>query len=188
MRYEQIKPQLDEEILDEVKMSPSALQKFARSPEAEGMLMGVEFEMCVPNVSAGDDEPQWEYDYDQNERARDIDGIVSFFRDGEFSNLGPRAADRLNDDLQQQFWDWQSQKIYDDAHENTYEINRPTTKRTLMHVVRLSILKLKNYWKKPLMILSPSTVVVNGNLHLTKQLKKCKMKCAKMVTTTKKRG
>ena len=79
MRYEQIKPLLDEEVLDEVKMSPSALQKFANSPEAEGMLMGIEFEMCVPGAAQSDDSGDGEYDYDMDERCYDIDDIVNFF-------------------------------------------------------------------------------------------------------------
>jgi hypothetical protein len=46
MRYSQIKQALREaEIIDEVSMSPTALQRFADSPEAEGMLIGIEFEM-----------------------------------------------------------------------------------------------------------------------------------------------
>jgi hypothetical protein len=78
MRYSQIKQALKEaEIIDEVSMSPSSLEAFANSPEADGMLMGIEFEMCVPNASTGDDEPEWEYDYNQNESAYDIDDIVS---------------------------------------------------------------------------------------------------------------
>lgn len=115
MRYDQIKPTLNEEILDEVKMSPSALQKFARSPEAEGMLMGIEFEMCVPDVTAGDDEPMWEFDYDQDERARSIQDIIEFFRNGEFSNMGRSSADRLQSELEEQFWEWQTNAISDNV-------------------------------------------------------------------------
>ena len=113
MRYEQIKPQLDEEVLDEVKMSPSALQKFARSPEAEGMLMGIEFEMCVPDVGEIDPEPDWEYDYDQDERAYDIDGIIDFFRSGEFSNMSSREASSARSDMYEQYEEWLSDKVRD---------------------------------------------------------------------------
>ena len=46
MRYSQIKQALREaEIIDEVSMSPSSLEKFANSPEAEGMLMGIELSL-----------------------------------------------------------------------------------------------------------------------------------------------
>ncbi len=121
MRYDQIKPLLDEEVLDEVKMSPSALQKFANSPEAEGMLMGIEFEMCVPNVAVDDDSGEGEYDYDMDERAYDIDGIIDFFRNGEMSNLGSSSADRLRNEMWDQYLDWQSGQIMENL--DTDELN-----------------------------------------------------------------
>lgn len=115
MRYNQIKPQLSEEILDEVKMSPSALQKFANSPEAEGMLVGIEFEMSVPGVEDVDDDPNWEYDYDQDERARSIDDIIDFFRNGEFSNMGSRAADAARSEMYEQYEEWLSDQVRDSS-------------------------------------------------------------------------
>lgn len=113
MRYEQIKPLLSEEVLDEVKMSPSALTKFAKSPEAEGMLMGIEWELCVPNVDDVDDEPNWEYDYDQDERAYSIEGIIDFFRHGDFSNMGSREADRSRSEMYEQYEEWFSDQVRD---------------------------------------------------------------------------
>ena len=107
MRYSQIKQALKEaEIIDEVSMSPSSLEAFANSPEADGMLMGIEFEMCVPNASTGDDEPEWEYDYNQNESAYDIDDIVNFFRNGDFSNMGRSDADRARSEMFDEYLEW----------------------------------------------------------------------------------
>lgn len=107
MRYSQIKQALKEaEIIDEVSMSPSSLEAFANSPEADGMLMGIEFEMCVPNASTGDDEPDWEYDYNQNESAYDIDDIVNFFRNGDFSNMGRSDADRARAEMFDEYLEW----------------------------------------------------------------------------------
>jgi hypothetical protein len=107
MRYSQIKQALKEaEIIDEVSMSPSSLEAFANSPEADGMLMGIEFEMCVPNTSTGDDEPDWEYDYEQNESAYDIDDIVNFFRNGDFSNMGRSDADRARSEMFDEYLEW----------------------------------------------------------------------------------
>ncbi len=117
MRYEQIKPILDEEVLDEVKMSPSALQKFARSPEAEGMLMGIEFEMCVPNAAA-DDDYESEYDYDMDERAYDIDDIINFFSNGDFATLGRSGADRMRQELWDQYLDWTAEQINNNLDED----------------------------------------------------------------------
>jgi hypothetical protein len=107
MRYSQIKQALKEaEIIDEVSMSPSSLEAFANSPEADGMLMGIEFEMCVPNTSTGDDEPDWEYDYEYNESAYDIDDIVNFFRNGDFSNMGRSDADRARSEMFDEYLEW----------------------------------------------------------------------------------
>jgi hypothetical protein len=107
MRYSQIKQALKEaEIIDEVSMSPSSLEAFANSPEAEGMLIGIEFEMCVPNASTGDDEPEWEYDWEANESAYDINEIINFFRNGDFSNMGRSDAERARNDLWEEYLDW----------------------------------------------------------------------------------
>ena len=122
MRYTEIKQALIEaEIIDEVSMSPTSLEKFANSPEAEGMLIGVEFEMCVPNANVDDDSGEGEYDYDMDERANDIDDIIRFFREGEMSNLGASGADRLRGEMWDQFLDWQSEQISDNI--DTDELN-----------------------------------------------------------------
>ena len=118
MRYKQFKSTPTPEILDEVKMSPSALQKFANSPEADGMLMGVEFEMCVPNVEAEDAEPEWELDYDQNQSSYSIDDIIQFFRNGEFSDLSRNEVDRLRGKMYDQYEEWLSEKVREAATES----------------------------------------------------------------------
>lgn len=115
MRYSQIKQALKEaEIIDEVSMSPSSLEKFANSPEAEGMLIGIEWEMCVPNTNAGDDDDDWEPDYDQNQSASDIEDIINFFRNGDFSNMGRSDADRASSELWDEFYDWEANRVSDD--------------------------------------------------------------------------
>jgi hypothetical protein len=107
MRYSQIKQALKEaEIIDEVSMSPSSLEAFANSPEADGMLMGIEFEMCVPNASSGDYEPEWEYDYEYNESAYNIDDILNFFRNGDFSNMSRSDSERYRSELYDEYLDW----------------------------------------------------------------------------------
>lgn len=127
MRYTEIKRALIEaEIIDEVSMSPSSLEKFANSPEAEGMLLGIEFELCVPNASSGDDEPEWEYDWDANESAGDIDEIINFFREGEFSNMSRRDADRLRSQLYDEHVDWQYESSQNYIDENYDEVIKKT--------------------------------------------------------------
>jgi len=127
MRYSQIKQALREaEIIDEVSMSPSSLEKFANSPEAEGMLMGIEFEMCVPNASSGDDEPEWEYDWDANESAYDIDEIINFFRNGEFSSMGRSDAERARSQLYNEYLEWHYEGSQNYVDENYDEVIKKT--------------------------------------------------------------
>jgi hypothetical protein len=124
MRYSQIKQALKEaEIIDEVSMSPSSLEAFANSPEADGMLMGIEFEMCVPNASTGDHEPEWEYDYEYNESAYDIDGILSFFRNGDFSNMSRSGAERYRSELYDEYLDWTNEAANRYIDDNTDELD-----------------------------------------------------------------
>ena len=127
MRYTEIKRALIEaEIIDEVSMSPSSLEKFANSPEAEGMLLGIEFELCVPNASSGDDEPEWEYDWDANESVVDIDELINFFRMGEFSNMSRSDADRLRSQLYDEYLEWQYEAAQNYVDENSDEVIKKT--------------------------------------------------------------
>lgn len=130
MRYKELKKLLEAQELDEVKMSPTSLEKFANSPEAEGMLIGIEFEMCVPDASSGDDEPEWEYDWEANESAYDINEIINFFRNGDFSNMGSSDAQRAREELWEEYLEWS-----DGAAERYVDDNRDEFEdrvRTLM--------------------------------------------------------
>jgi len=127
MRYSQIKQALREaEIIDEVSMSPSSLEKFANSPEAEGMLLGIEFELCVPNASSGDDEPEWEHDWDANESVADIDELINFFRMGEFSSMSRSDAGRLRSQLYDEYLEWQYEAAQNYVDENSDEVIKKT--------------------------------------------------------------
>ena len=96
---------LNEEILDEVEMSPSAFQKFLKSDAAKGIRAGFEAELIFRDTqhdsSDGEPEPDWEMD----ERAYSIQEIIDFFRGGE-SGLSSRGADRLAQEMTEQFSDW----------------------------------------------------------------------------------
>ena len=119
MRYSQIKRALIEaEIIDEVSMSPTSLERFANSPEAEGMLLGIEFELCVPNANGGDDEGEAEPDYDYNQSADSIDEIINFFREGDYSNLSRQGADRLRSEMFDQYLDWSMEQIINNIDES----------------------------------------------------------------------
>jgi hypothetical protein len=63
-------------MLDELRQSPSSYKKFLNSPAAEGISAGFEAEMIFPNLS---DPDAFEYDYDENRSADDIDDVIDFF-------------------------------------------------------------------------------------------------------------
>lgn len=93
--------------LFEVNMSPSNLKKLAGQIDA---LVGIEFEMIVPDVgSVDDDDMEPEEDMDMDEYARDIDDIVNFFNDGDYND---RSTIRdLEEELREKFYEWQSEQI-----------------------------------------------------------------------------
>jgi hypothetical protein len=109
---------LTEEFIAEVSMSPKELLRWANTPAAQGIRVGVEYELIFPDVKdAGDSE--FEPDWDADQRAYDIDGIIEFFRGGE-SGLSSRGADRLAEQLSEQFADW----ITDSFDSSYFDMNR----------------------------------------------------------------
>jgi hypothetical protein len=72
------------EPINEVRMSPSSLEAWARSPEAEGIRAGFEAEMIFRNTKRDDDEGEMEPDYDYDERADDIDHVIDFFSNDDW--------------------------------------------------------------------------------------------------------
>jgi hypothetical protein len=97
--------------LDEVKMSPGALRQWASSPAAQGMLMGIEFEMVVPNFIIDPDDnggtiPDFSYDRDVSS----IEQLGDFFS-GE--NNPPDTLDRL----QIKYLEWIYYNLEDYARE-----------------------------------------------------------------------
>ena len=123
MRFKEIKKLFETTQLDEVSMSPTNLQKFANSPEAAGMLIGIEFEMAVPNVDGSDDDDSnYEPDYSYNERCTDIGEIVNFFQEGDFSNMSRSDANRVRDDLFEEYMDWSYNAAEDYINDNDDEL------------------------------------------------------------------
>lgn len=108
MRAKQFVPIVEaQQELFEVNMSPGNLKKLAGQTDA---LVGIEFEMIVPDVGSIDDEdadPEEDMDYD--EEAYDIDDIVRFFNDGDYND---RSTIRdLEEELREKFYEWQSEQI-----------------------------------------------------------------------------
>jgi hypothetical protein len=99
--------------LFEVAMNPSNLKKLAAA--IPGVQVGMEFEMVVPDAQ-GEDEDDFEYepDYGRDERASDIDDIVRFFGEEDDyvgNHNSERQLERLREDLNEKFYEWQSEKI-----------------------------------------------------------------------------
>jgi hypothetical protein len=104
----------EDEDLMEVKMSPAEFQKFLRSPAAEGIRAGFEAELIFRNTQSdaeggGEAEP----DYEADERAYSIQDIIDFFQGGD-NPIGRRAADRLSQELTEQFSDWAREQFAND--------------------------------------------------------------------------
>jgi hypothetical protein len=104
---------LENEVLDEVKMSPSALKKFAASPAAEGIMVGFEAELIVPDVAADDADRDMEADYDADERCTSIQQVIEFFEYDEWGyGLSSRDAEKLQEKLDEAYFEWQDEKMY----------------------------------------------------------------------------
>jgi hypothetical protein len=120
-------PDLFESVqLDEVKMSPSALAKFASSPEAEGIRAGFEAELIFRDTSGDDDDDQeMEADYDADERTRTIDGVIEFFSNDDWGyGIGERQANRLRDELDEAYFEWRDEQIIDAFNRESEDLVR----------------------------------------------------------------
>ena len=113
------------EELDEVRMSPSALKKFAASPAAQGMLVGFEAELIFPNVRVEDDDPEYEPDYDADERCTSLDQVIEFFQYDEWGyGLSDREADRLREKLDEAYYEWYDGQMLRDFGEEAEDYIR----------------------------------------------------------------
>jgi hypothetical protein len=110
------------EQLDEVKMSPSALQKWANSDAAQGIRAGFEAELIFRDTNSGDDSDyDMEPDYDMDERCRTIQQVIDFFQNGEYGGLSDRQQSRLQDDLDESYFEWfdeEMRKAFRDEQED----------------------------------------------------------------------
>jgi hypothetical protein len=91
----------DQDLL-EVRMTPTNLRKLAAQTGAQA---GMEFEMIVPDVGTADVEPEYEPDYDQDQRTRSFDDIRQFFHDGDYN--GRRQVDNLIEEIEGEYREWQ---------------------------------------------------------------------------------
>lgn len=111
MKYEEIIPQ-QPEVLDEVKMTTSVFDDFINSDAAEGIQAGFEAELCFTGLGESNTETNYddpEMDESEDRRPRSIDDIVGFFHDGDHN--GRRDVQALQETLQEEFFEWQSEQI-----------------------------------------------------------------------------
>ena len=114
---------LENEVLDEVRMSPSALKKFAASPAAEGILVGFEAELIFPDVNTGEDMGEMEPDYDADERCRSVQQVIEFFEYDEYGyGISGRDAERLQEQLDEAYFEWQDEQMMRDFKEEAEDL------------------------------------------------------------------
>jgi hypothetical protein len=113
------------EPLDEVRMAPSNLMQWARSPEAEGIRAGFEAELIFRDATNnGDSDYEMEPDYDADERCRSIQDIIDFFSGGDYGNLSPRQERALQEGLDEQYYEWYDEQMHKDFKEEAEDLIR----------------------------------------------------------------
>jgi hypothetical protein len=96
----------ESEQLLEINMSPSSLRTLAAQT---GAIAGMEFEMIVPGIDAGNEDGEQEPDYEPDEPAYDIQSIVNFFYDDDYN--GRREIERLRGRMESEYQDWVSESV-----------------------------------------------------------------------------
>lgn len=100
-----------EQELEEVAMSPSALRAFATSPAAQGMRAGFEAELVFTGIGGDEEEGEWEADYSYDPRAYSLENIEDFFDSGDFAEGMTRQTKAA---LEQDYMEWYDQTLYDE--------------------------------------------------------------------------
>ena len=135
MRFDQFKT-LTEQELFELKMSPSSLNKFADSPEAQGIRAGFEAELVFRGIGESESE-ELEPDMDMDERAYSIQQVIDFFGNDDWGyGLSNRAADRLMNELDEMYLEWRDEQMRQDFKHDSEDLiterwleERPMTER-----------------------------------------------------------
>jgi hypothetical protein len=111
----------EDQDLFEVKMSPSALEAWARSPEAQGIRAGFEAEMIFRDTQRDEDESEQEPDYDYDERPDSIGEVVDFFSNDDYGyGLTARGRRDLRENLDEEYQEWLGEQL-DNEWENNAE-------------------------------------------------------------------
>jgi hypothetical protein len=114
-----------EEELDEVKMSPGALEKFATSDAAKGIRAGFEAELIFRDTQGSSDDIDPEPNYDADERAYSIQQVIEFFENDEYGyGLTDRERNRLEERLDEAYMQWRDDQITSDFRNDAEDLIR----------------------------------------------------------------
>jgi hypothetical protein len=112
--------EITEQTLNEINMSPGSLAQAAKKINA---LAGMEFEMIVPGARQAEEyNPEYEADYDRDQRTRSLRDVEEFFHDGDYN--GRRDIDALRNEITEAFFEWRSEKLQDFWNDNQETIIR----------------------------------------------------------------
>ena len=131
MRFDQFKT-----LTEQLKMSPSSLNKFADSPEAQGIRAGFEAELVFRGIGESESE-ELEPDMDVDERAYSIQQVIDFFSYDDWGyGLSERGVDRLTNELDEMYLEWRDDQMRNDFRDDSEDLitelwleERPMTER-----------------------------------------------------------
>jgi hypothetical protein len=132
----------EDEDLDEVKMSPGALEKFATSDAAKGIRAGFEAELIFRDTQGENDEMDPEPDYDADERCYSIQQVIEFFENDEYGyGMTDRERNRLEEQLDESYMQWRDEQIISDFRNEAEDLIRdvllaetPMSERIIMYL------------------------------------------------------
>jgi hypothetical protein len=121
--FEQLMMELRQfQTLDEVRMAPSDLKRFAASPEAQGIRAGFEAELIFKGLG----EPEYdemEPDMDYDERAYSIQQVIDFFQNDDWGyGLSDSQARRVENELDEMYMEWREDQIREDFKHDSEDL------------------------------------------------------------------
>jgi hypothetical protein len=119
MRFNQFKPrtltEADLQKLDELRMNPTTLQQFGASDAAKGIMAGFEAELVFTGLGGDSDYDEYDMEPDMgaDERCRSIQQVMDFFENDEWGyGTSGRDAERLQEKLNEKYYEWQDEQMY----------------------------------------------------------------------------
>lgn len=111
---------INNDIINEVKMSPSSLSAMTSSINA---VVGVEFELYVPDVYYPDSPADREDDLSKDEPATTIEEVIKFFSQ---NNVNTKTTlEQLENKLSRRYSDWFTEKLQEDWRSYLENIDDP---------------------------------------------------------------